>query len=102
MESNLEHQSHAHGKVYHQSSSPGSDQRKTRKSPGSDADSCTHSDSSESSSPPTMLEVLGEHLYIKIEEMPELFRMELDVAKITGVLLELGEQQVRQKSPVFC
>ena len=42
-----------------------------------------------------MLEVLGEHLYIKIEEMPELFRMELDVAKITGVLLELGEQQVR-------
>ena len=95
MENNLEHRSHSHSKVYHQTSSPGSDQRKTRKSPGSDADSCTHSDSSESSSPPTMLEVLGEHLYIKIEEMPELFRMELDVAKITGVLLELGEQQVR-------
>ena len=50
-----------------------------------------------------MLEVLGEHLYIKIEEMPELFRMELDVAKITGVLLELGEQQVRLlKAQVFC
>ena len=50
-----------------------------------------------------MLEVLGEHLYIKIEEMQELFRVELDVARITGILLELGEQQVRTlKWVVFC
>lgn len=87
-------------KVYHRASAPESEQRKGKKSPPSDSDShpC-----SESSSPPTMLEVLGEHLYIKIEEMQELFRVELDVARITGILLELGEQQVRTlKWVVFC
>ena len=90
MENSSEHQSNHRG--YHQSSAPESEQRKWNKSPHSDSDGRPRS---ESSSPPTMLEVLGEHLYIKVEEMPELSGVEVDVAKITGVLLELGEQQVR-------
>ncbi|KAK7094514.1 hypothetical protein V1264_006067 [Littorina saxatilis] len=41
-----------------------------------------------------MLEALGEHLYAKIEEVQEAYHVDLDVAKVTGVLLELGEEQV--------
>ena len=50
----------------------------------------------ELSTPPTKMEVLGEHLYAKIQELQEAGDGELDVAKLTGVLLELGEQKVEE------
>jgi hypothetical protein len=56
--------------------------------------------SSRESLPPTMLEVLGDHLFCKVQELcPSVVSVrdsncEVDVAKITGVLLELGEVKV--------
>ncbi|XP_076454735.1 uncharacterized protein LOC143289587 [Babylonia areolata] len=44
--------------------------------------------------PLPLLEVLGEHLYTKVSELQGTLGVMLDVAKLTGVLLELGDKQV--------
>lgn len=49
---------------------------------------------SSSGQPPTTLEVLGDHLYAKIEELSETEPVDFDVAKLTGILLECGEGEV--------
>lgn len=43
---------------------------------------------------PSTLEVLGDHLYAKIAYIGESECLVLDVAKLTGILLECGEQEV--------
>lgn len=43
---------------------------------------------------PTIIEALGEHLYIKIEHLTQVQSIETDIGKLTGILLETGEKEV--------
>ncbi|KAK7473706.1 hypothetical protein BaRGS_00035033 [Batillaria attramentaria] len=60
-----------------------------------DSEQNAFQNSSSACGPPTTLEVLGDHLFAKIEDLNQLEVTDLDVPKLTGILLELGEREVK-------